>query len=147
MLRHLPTGMGLLSMLLCAVAGLGISLVGRNTAMTELRVDHERLQAVRDSLTISNLKFRLDLVTAVRPDKVYQVLAERGFTVPKSSALRFVLYPKPVSVGEGGLTTRLSELVVTREHDHRSIATGPHWSEDAPQGFLTPPDSGWRDAG
>jgi hypothetical protein len=144
--RHLPTGIGLLAMLLCAVAGLGISLVGRNTAMTELRVDFERLQAVHDSLTISNLKSRLDLVTAVRPDKVYQVLAELGFAVPTSSELRFVLFPKPVSVGQGGLTTRLGELVVTKER-HQTSTTGQNWSTDVPQSFFILPDSGRQDAG
>ena len=114
--------------------------------MTELRVRFEHLQAVRDSLAISNLRSRLELVTAVRPDKVSQALADQGFAVPLSGRLRFVLYPKSVSIGQGGLTPRLSGLVVTEEQRHQTNSAQRNRLEEVPYGYFFSPDSGWQNA-
>lgn len=134
-------------MLLCGVVGLGVCVVDRSTAMRELRVEHERLVAVRDSLTISNLRSRLDLVAVVRPDKVYHTLVDRGFAVPSSSRLRFVLYPESVPVGHGGLTARLSGLVVPEEQHYRANTADPNRSMNSSSWQSASSDSGWRDAG
>jgi hypothetical protein len=142
-----PTGIGLIALLLCAVVGLGISVVDRSTAMRELRVEYEHLQVMRDSLTTANLRSRLDLVAAIRPDKVYRWLTDRGFTVPSHSRLRFLIYPKAIPEAKGNLTARLSELVVTKEHDPHSTRTRLDRLADVPQRHSTTADSGWSDAG
>jgi hypothetical protein len=110
--------------------------------MRELRVDHERLQAVRDSLTIANLRSRLDLVAVVRPDKVYHTLIDQGFAVPSGSRLRFVLYPEPIREGHGSLTARLSGLVVSEEQNYRTNTVDPNqWASSSNR------QSASRDAG
>jgi hypothetical protein len=135
-----------LAVLLIAVVGLGISVVDRNTVMRELRMDYERLQAVRDSLTIANLRARLDLVAVVRPDKVYRALTSRGFSIPSSSRLRFVLYPESVPEGTGGLTARLRDLVVSEARHKLTLKSLRQRQGTSPPRFSLP-DSGEYRAG
>jgi len=80
--------------IICAL--LGVTIVIRANRMRESALEFERLNALRDSLSVTNVRLRLHLAEMCNPLNVMNRLGKKGFTISSGGDIRFLLYDDPI---------------------------------------------------